>query len=244
LGFLICFPFLSLCFFLVPLRHTCLPTFPYTTLFRSKARLIHDFPKYREILNKPEQTHAEVFTNIYKNNVWENGSGGGSYEKNTVDYRAFLQQFMKDNNIKTVVDLGCGDWQMNKLMDWSGINYLGVDCVHFLMNENVQRFGKEGIAFETADITSFDVPTCDLLLIKDVFIHWTNAEIIRFFKKQIPAKYILVTNDNRVNGEHKDNAAPGQYRDVDITQPPFNIAAEPVFIWNNGIYKTTHLIKN
>lgn len=213
-----------------------------STMQLIRKRLFNDFPQYKSIF-APETAHPVIFENIYKNNVWEKGSGGGSYPENTGEYRAFLQNFLREKQIKNVVDLGCGDWQFSQLLNWDGINYLGVDCVHFLTEENRKRFAKKGsIDFETADITNFNVPPCDLLIIKDVFIHWRNEEIQNFFKRSIPAKYILVTNDNRVNGQHKDITAPGQYRDVDITKHPFNLAAKPVLVWEK-LSKTTHLIE-
>ena len=67
----------------------------------------------------------QTFTNIYETNAWGNNqnveysgsSGDGSlieYNKDT--YVPFLKKFITDNNIKTIVDLGCGDFQCGKLI--------------------------------------------------------------------------------------------------------------------------------
>jgi len=40
-----------------------------------------------------------------------------------------LQQFLKDNKIRSVVDAGCGDWGLSQALDWGGIDYKGYDIV-------------------------------------------------------------------------------------------------------------------
>ena len=70
-----------------------------------------------------------AFEKIYDENLWGNGSGPGSSPANTVEYRAFLARFLGSNAIRTVTDLGCGDWQFSKLLDWSAVNYTGIDVV-------------------------------------------------------------------------------------------------------------------
>jgi hypothetical protein len=72
-------------------------------------------------------TLQDRFEYIYAANIWGHGSGGGSSPINTRGYRRFLQNFLRKNNIKSVVDLGCGDWQFSHLIDWKGIRYSGFD---------------------------------------------------------------------------------------------------------------------
>jgi hypothetical protein len=61
----------------------------------------------------------QCFTNAYETQLWGNNniaeyngsSGDGSslnYNINT--YVPFLKKFITDNNIKNIVDLGCGDF--------------------------------------------------------------------------------------------------------------------------------------
>ena len=67
----------------------------------------------------------QIFTNVYESNLWGNNniieyngsSGGGSaldYNKDT--YVPFLKKFILDNNIKNIIDLGCGDFRCGKLI--------------------------------------------------------------------------------------------------------------------------------
>ena len=71
-------------------------------------------------------SNEEVFQSIYENGVWGIGkddaefigsSGSGSDPANALPYLEYLQHFFKEHNIKSVVDLGCGDWQLGRLVD-------------------------------------------------------------------------------------------------------------------------------
>ncbi len=48
------------------------------------------------------------FTKIYENGGWNGGkgSGAGSRPKFNASYITFLEIFLRDNNIKSVIDLG------------------------------------------------------------------------------------------------------------------------------------------
>lgn len=153
------------------------------------------------------KTHKEIFTEIYDKNIW-GGSGGGSTPENTVEYRKLLQSFLMENEIKSVVDYGCGDWAFSRLIDWKGVWYVGVDCVDSVIKVNRKKYGTPYINFHNI---SYPDPA-DLLILKDVLQHWSNADIISFLAKQITRfKYILITNSNYQGSDDEDIEA-GQSR--------------------------------
>jgi hypothetical protein len=161
------------------------------------------------------RTHKEIFTEIYDKNIW-GGSGGGSTPENTVEYRAFLQKFLRDYNIKTVVDYGCGDWGFSHLIDWSGIEYLGIDTVESVIKMNIIKWKRDNILFST-----YMYPTkADLLILKDVLQHWSNANIHQFMEDldyRHDFKYILITN---TQGESECDIEPGQCRGLSAKFEP------------------------
>lgn len=159
-------------------------------------------------------THQEIFSRIYKTNLW-GGSGGGSTPSNTVEYRQLLQDFLWECDIKTVVDFGCGDWMFSHLIDWKGIEYLGIDCVESVIGVNKVRYSAPNIQFKLNMIP----PPADLLILKDVLQHWDDESIIEFMETVITDfKYILITNSP---GGYK-NITTGETRGLSALEYPLN----------------------
>jgi hypothetical protein len=147
------------------------------------------------------KTHKEIFTEIYDKNIW-GGSGGGSTPENTVEYRALLQKFLKEKNIKSVVDYGCGDWAFSRLVDWTGVDYLGVDCVDSVIRKNKRLFEKYYINFACSDLNFYKG---DLLIVKDTLQHWSNTSIINFLNIATHYyKYILIANTQSQSFDNED----------------------------------------
>jgi len=189
--------------------------------------------------------HAQIFDRIYMHNLWRGGSGNGSTEKNTRQYRWFLQNFLKSNQVKSVLDLGCGDWQFSKHLDWTGIDYLGVD-VSAVVLKNTKTFTRPGIAFRELNAVTDQLPPADVLIAKDVLQHWGNADILSFLPKLTSFRVALITNGFNPEKMDKVNLDinPGEWRPVDLQKSPFNVpgsyvywstAGEPkyVFLWSN-----------
>lgn len=174
----------------------------------------------------------KVFENIYQNKVWYHGSGSGSLPSNTVEYRRFLQEYLAEHEIKSVVDAGCGDWQFSHLMDWSGIRYLGMDIVPSLIEENRKNWGADNILFICADALEEELPQADLLIMKDVLQHWANGNILRFLPKFKNFKRVLAVNscvEDDFNPQANKDIRDGEARFVDLGQPPFSLNTRELF---------------
>ncbi len=185
------------------------------------------------------RTHKEIFTEIYDKNVW-GGSGGGSSPENTVEYRKLLQKFLKDRNIKSVVDYGCGDWSFSHMIDWSGIDYIGFDCVESVIKNNHIQHRKENIKF-TANRNI--IYGADLLILKDILQHWENSAISLFLSNEIPLyKYILITN---TLGTSEHDITPGDCRGLSAKLYPLNqFNTEVLAIIKTTIVSEVSLITN
>lgn len=185
------------------------------------------FDSYRQLYNLihgRDIRHAEIFDFIYAADLWEGGSGAGSSPEATETYRAFLKDFMVKNGIRSVVDAGCGDWQSSRLIDWSGIDYLGID-VSSVVLKNTKRFTKDGVRFIEGDARSIDLPGADLLIMKDVLQHWSNADIMEMIPKFRRFRYCLIANGatEQVRAYVNKDMPAGGYRPVDLSQPPFSV---------------------
>jgi len=155
-----------------------------------------------------QQEHIKHFSKIYETNEW-GGSGSGSFPDNTVTYRNFITSFIQKQNIKKVIDYGCGDWQFSQLIDWSGVEYIGIDCVKTLIDRHNTNFKTTNINFEHVEnLNDFFTYTGDLLLVKDVLQHWLNDEIVYFLDNIINNfNYILITNSCDQTQDWQDEPA-------------------------------------
>ena len=178
------------------------------------------------------QDQAEhVFTDIYNRNEWLKGSGEGSTVENTVQYRHFLQNFLREKNITSVVEAGCGDWQFSKLIDWEGVNYVGFDVVKSVIAFNQENYQKPNISFVHLNAIHADLPEADLLICKDVLQHLPIADIQRFITQFPKFKYCLITNDVDFHTRTAKNSdiPVGHYRHLDLTKSPFHVKGRKIF---------------
>lgn len=159
----------------------------------------------------------QVFTNVYDKKIWGdnnnpeyNGSSGtGSfidYNKNT--YIPFLKKFIGDNNIKTIVDLGCGDFNCGKLIyDDLDILYTGYDVYKKIIEYNSRQHSLPKYSFMHLDFCNNKetIINGDICILKDVIQHWSLDDIYKFLDYLVinkKFKYILLCNCS--NGA-KDN---------------------------------------
>jgi SAM-dependent methyltransferase len=186
-----------------------------------------------------------AFEEIYREDRWSNGSGPGSMPSSTIEYRAFIERFIKENEVRSVTDLGCGDWQFSRLIDWSDVDYVGFDVVGHLIERNRREYGRKNIRFQQFEDVS-DLPGGDLLLSKEVLQHLPN-EIVLNYLEEIRRKYkfALLTNAIEPSDIANRDIVAGDWRPLRLDQPPFNIRGATVSIyfpqsgshfWRNGIF--------
>lgn len=189
------------------------------------------------VLASAENTSENVFTDIYQRGVWGSQwfSGGGAETQNARSYVSFLQKFLRAKNIKTVVDVGCGDWQFSQYVDWNGITYTGYDVVKHIIEINQERFAEPGVVFIHADVLNTDLPQADLLICKDVLQHLSNSDVKHFLQQLQKFQYCLITNDiERRNGSANNiDIERGAYRPLDLTMPPFNLKGKNVLLYQS-----------
>jgi SAM-dependent methyltransferase len=173
-----------------------------------------------------------IFSSIYKNNYWGTGSGPGSSVKNSEEYRQSLLSILADENINSVLDYGCGDWQFSSLINWDKYitSYIGVDVVPFLMEENTKKYANNIIKFETVT-KSWIFPTVDLIICKDVLQHLSN-EIVRNLIENFVShsKFLFLTNDITHNKKiTNQDCKNGKFRPIDFLKEPWNFEGKIVY---------------
>lgn len=191
--------------------------------------------------------HTAIFTPQYAED-----SGPGSKFSSTVPYRAFLENWIREHQIRSILDLGCGDMEVMRRVNRSSftddyvVHYRGVDCIEARIDANQRRFPQW--CFTHADLRMYPIQGAgwdkphSLVLVKDVIQHWTTSEILDWLKTFKPYQ-ALITNCNygpTVNTEIET----GGWRAIDLTKPPFSVG-EVIFQWtHNGATKDVVLIQS
>ncbi len=148
------------------------------------------------------------FTEIYKKNLWGNGSGGGStIEFNKDTYNPFIINFIKEHNIKSVVDAACGDWQSSYLIydQLQEVEYNGYDIVEFLIEDNKKKHPRYNFHHLDFCANPEGLKPSDLLILKDVIQHWPIRKTVSFLDRIIELnnfKYILISNSSGQTQDH------------------------------------------
>ena len=199
-----------------------------------------------------------AFDKIYESNYWGFGSGHGSLPSVTKGYRAFVENFLVTNKIRSVLDFGCGDWQFSRLIKWGDIQYTGVDIASSVIDRNNRRFRSNKISFQKIEPRIFELPEADLLISKDVLQHMPRVDIDLFLKDVLPKyKFALITNCSTPVDILNIDISAGEFRPLDLRKAPYNFDAECVFTFSvpdvfswrqfrkfHGSTKTVLLVRN
>lgn len=151
------------------------------------------------------EPHSKVFSEIYANRVWGGSraqqldfcSGLGSFPDNSSDYEDVVVQFIKDNDIASIVDVGCGDFQVSqRILEKIGksLRYIGVDVVPDLIERNNRLFANEFVSFQVADAVTDPLPSGDLLITREVLQHLSNESVQAVLEKVKSFPFALITN--------------------------------------------------
>lgn len=131
----------------------------------------------------------EVFNDIYAKGTWRPEgsqevyhSGPGSVAGVTAGYEAFVARILDaDASIRTLVDIGCGDFQVSRRIlsrVARPVAYVGCDIASLVVAHNQKLHGLDGqIAFRTLNVATDTLPHGDIVTIREVFQHLSNATI-------------------------------------------------------------------
>ncbi len=218
------------------------------------ARIFQFAPQLAPKTFFPLESSESVFTNIYKNASWgtneigEGCSGFGSRIENGKEYISFLQSFLTEQAISSVVDVGCGDWGLSKHVHWNGIDYQGYDVVREVIEKNRRLYASQHIHFHHADALFTDLPAADLFICKDMLQHHKNDDILCLLYQIHKYKHCLITNDvhpQTLTSKNNDIPIRGWHRYLDLCKPPFNVAGTKILTYISGTsIKQVLYIKN
>jgi SAM-dependent methyltransferase len=145
-----------------------------------------------------QQTPEQVFSRIYRNGLWgksdgEFCSGSGSSEAHAIEYVKALARYVEQHSVRSVVDLGCGDFVVGRKIAALGVDYTGVDVVPELIRHNTERYGSPRVRFAHLDIIDDELPGGDLCLIRQVLQHLSNDQIAKAMRQLARYEHVIVT---------------------------------------------------
>ena len=103
--------------------------------------------------------YKEVFSNIYDTYGFgseESRSGHGSTLIQTENIRDEIKKIVKEKNIKSVVDIPCGDFNWMREIVFRFESYFGGDIVPQCIQENNRRYSNSTIKFSEFDLIKDD----------------------------------------------------------------------------------------
>jgi hypothetical protein len=182
---------------------------------------------------------AEAFGAVYREHHWGGEdqpfySGSGSHMPSIVTpyvtaVRAFLARF---EHPPQVVDLGCGDFNVGAQIRDQCSTYIACDVVPELIDFNRTRYADRDVDFRAHDLTAAPVPPCDVVFIRQVLQHLSNADIIRGLQNlQGRCRYLVVSEHIPATTDfpaNQDKPSGASIRldfgsGVVLTAPPFNL---------------------
>lgn len=155
--------------------------------------------KFRKIAPGNSKLHlwkgssSQYWEDRYKN---KGNSGSGSYGILSKYKANFVNNFLKNNNIKSVIEFGCGDGNQLSLINYP--IYYGIDvsqksiefCKQIFLDDKSKNFFQLS---ETPDLV------CDLSISMDVIFHLVEDEIYENHIQNLfshSSKFVLIYSSN------------------------------------------------
>ena len=166
-----------------------------------------------------------TFAPFYEENRWgdeESVSGPGSNLARTAKLRSELPGFLNEIGARTLLDAPCGDFNWMKDTALGVEQYIGVDVIPDLITRNQNLYANDRTQFLLLDLTSDALPSVDVILCRDCFIHFSDRHIAAAIENfRISGSTYLLTN-SYPHWEKNTNIRTGDFHYVNLTLPPFN----------------------
>ncbi len=185
----------------------------------------------------------QIFNKIYSEKLWtpdnkkkffQYYSGLGSHDFEFIEgyidaISIYLSSF---SNKPSVIDLGCGDFNVGSKLRQYCSTYIAVDIVQGLINYNIHKYKDLKVDFINLDIIKERIPKTEICFLRLVLQHLSNKDIGSFlslnkdnFTKLIITEHYPESKNFIPNIDKPTGADIRLYNDsaVVLTMPPFNL---------------------
>ena len=182
------------------------------------------------------ESASQAFSAIYDSDHWGLATESAVDAQRKQEFAGVIADFIRQNAVRSVAELGCGFFVFSRFIDWTGLEYDGYDVAEQVVRYNKDVYGRDNIRFHLVrDGTT--MPGADLLLCKDVFQHLPNADIRYYlsgFRRSF--KYMLVTNDACPEAEANLDIPSGGWRPIRLDRPPFDQQCAVLHVWDGASF--------
>jgi hypothetical protein len=206
---------------------------------RRRRLLVDSIRKVDQDLNG--RPTSEIFSEIYRRQLWgrpvsnrQFSSGHGSFmDIHVAPYVEAIGRFVDGLSwTPSVVDLGCGDFNVGSQIRKHFGEYIACDIAREVLQDNKIRFSDLGVEFRQIDMIKDELPEAEVCIIRQVLQHLSNADIARIVQKLGDFR-ILIVSENLPRTEFTPNidqptgvssrVARGIPSGVVLTEPPFSL---------------------
>jgi hypothetical protein len=189
------------------------------------------------------KTNEQIFSNVYKKKYWGEVegssffSGEGTYISHIDSYNDIIIDAIKKFDIKSVCEIGCGDFEVSKkVLKSVDVDYIGIDVVPELIQHLSQKYGDNSTKFICLDAAkeNCELPKFELCIIRQVLQHLSNKDILRVLQNVRQFPYVIITEHLPINPQefNGDKVTNGYIRlqnklisGVYIDKSPFNLTS-------------------
>ncbi len=166
----------------------------------------------------------KIFTRIYARNSWHNAeskSGPGSTVGRTDLLRSRLSELVSELEVRSLLDVPCGDFNWMRLTELPGVEYVGADVVPEMVRANTLAYGSPGRKFVHLDMLRSPLPKVDLVLCRDGLVHFSFSDIARALRaiKESRSAYLLATTFTACS--RNTDVPTGDWRPLNLDLAPF-----------------------
>lgn len=166
-----------------------------------------------------------LFSNIYESNYWEgteSKSGWGSSLVQTRRIREQLPALINELNIRSFLDVPCGDFNWMKEVNLRVEEYIGADIVYSLVESDQRKYGSRTRRFVVLDVTRDKLPRVDLIFCRDCLVHFSYKDIRLALQRFHESTSIYLLTTTFTNRNKNEDIVTGEWRPLNLQIAPFN----------------------
>lgn len=164
-------------------------------------------------------TIEETFDRIYNTNAWVGddsvaaNSGEGSTGQYVAEYCRLIETVLYEYRVRTIADLGCGNFNIGKVIAGMVESYTGIDIAQPVIDANTRIHAGARVQFMRADLTRDALPPAEVGIVRQVLQHLTNAEIASALSNVLRTYALAIITEHIYTG-------PGAKPNLDIAHGP------------------------